>query len=95
MKNFKWDWLENTWNEIYCFLKEPQFDDEEEDDDDGFQSASSSLSEDKSKSSLVPVDHFDHWSHALNQAENKYFTWEQRGRYSSFSNFSHSHFDLF
>lgn len=49
-------------------------------EDDGFQSASSSLSEDKSKLALVPIDDFDYWSHALKQAENKYFTWEQRGR---------------
>jgi putative SOS response-associated peptidase YedK len=48
--------------------------------DDGFQSASSSLSEEKSKFALVPADEFDHWSRALTQTENKYFTWEQRGR---------------
>ncbi len=46
-------------------------------DDDGFQSASSSLSDEKSK---LAFDDFDHWSRALTQAENKYFTWEQRGR---------------
>ena len=49
-------------------------------DDDGFQSASSSLSEDKAKLALVPFDEFDHWSRAFTKAENKYFTWEQRGR---------------
>jgi hypothetical protein len=47
-------------------------------DDDGFQSASSSLLEDKL--ALVPIAQSDHWSRALIQAENKYFTWEQRGR---------------
>ncbi len=46
-------------------------------DDDGFQSASSSLSDEKSK---LAFDDFDHWSRALTQAENKHFTWEQRGR---------------
>ncbi|CAF1218652.1 unnamed protein product [Rotaria sordida] len=51
------------------------------DGDDGFQSASSSLSEDKSKLALVPIDETDHWFRALTQAENKYFTWEQRGSY--------------
>lgn len=51
----------------------------EDEDDPGFQSASSSLSEDQSKSALVPVEQFDYWSRALTQAENRYFTWEQRG----------------
>ncbi|CAF4384688.1 unnamed protein product [Rotaria sp. Silwood2] len=51
------------------------------DDDDGFQSASSSISEDKSKLALVPIDQSDFWFRALTQAENKYFTWEQRGSY--------------
>ncbi len=49
-------------------------------DDDGFQSASSSLSEDRSKLALIPIDQHDCWSRALIQTENKYFTWEQRGR---------------
>jgi hypothetical protein len=48
--------------------------------DDGFQSASSSLSEEKLKFALIPAAEFDHWSRALTQTENKYFTWEQRGR---------------
>ncbi|CAF4706716.1 unnamed protein product, partial [Rotaria sp. Silwood1] len=52
------------------------------DDDDGFQSASSSISEDdKSKLALVPIDQTDFWFRALIQEENKYFTWEQRGSY--------------
>ncbi|CAF3713044.1 unnamed protein product [Rotaria socialis] len=50
-------------------------------DDDGFQSASSSIPDDKSELALVPIDESDHWFRALTQAENKYFTWEQRGSY--------------
>ncbi|CAF3661565.1 unnamed protein product, partial [Adineta steineri] len=58
--------------------------DEEEilSDDDGFQSASSSVSEDKKlKLTVVSIDQSDIWSRALLQIENKYFTWEQRGSY--------------
>ena len=62
-------------NNTFIWEKGVQID-SEDDDDPGFQSASSSLSEDQS---VVP---FDYWSHALIQAENRYFTWEQRGRYS-------------
>lgn len=49
-------------------------------DDDGFQSASSSILEDKANLALIPVDQSDHWFRALTQVKNKYFTWEQRGR---------------
>ncbi|CAF1114048.1 unnamed protein product [Adineta ricciae] len=53
----------------------------DDNDDDGFQSASSSLAEDNSQLALVAIDHTDLWSRAFSQAENKYFTWEQRGSY--------------
>ncbi|UJR15505.1 hypothetical protein I4U23_002448 [Adineta vaga] len=73
----------NRW--ILTFEDEEEDVDEKEicigDADDGFQSASSSLSEDQSKLALVPIDQTDLWSRAFIQAENKYFTWEQRGSY--------------
>ena len=49
----------------------------DDDDDDGFQSASSVTSDEKPE---LAVDESDLWSRALTQAENRYFTWEQRGR---------------